>query len=128
MRILYLAHRIPYPPNKGDKIRSYHHVRYLAQQHEVHLIAFVDAAEDLAGAAALHAFCRTVVLVRRRQPAALLRGMRTLARGRSLSEGYFTSPPMWRAVRRASAATTFDVAWAFYTAMAQYLTAVNAPR
>jgi hypothetical protein len=57
MRILYLAHRIPYPPNKGDKIRSYHHLRYLAQRHDIHLVAFVDAPEDERGAEALRAYC-----------------------------------------------------------------------
>lgn len=24
MRVLFLAHRLPFPPNKGDKIRSFH--------------------------------------------------------------------------------------------------------
>ena len=30
--LLFLAHRIPYPPNKGDKIRSYHLLRYLSSR------------------------------------------------------------------------------------------------
>ena len=28
--ILFLSHRIPYPPDKGDKIRSYHLLKALA--------------------------------------------------------------------------------------------------
>lgn len=44
--ILYLAHRLPYPPNKGDKIRSYHVLRYLASHYEVHLGCFVDDKDD----------------------------------------------------------------------------------
>lgn len=46
-RLLFLAHRIPYPPNKGDKIRSWHFLQYLMERHEVHLGFFVDAKEDL---------------------------------------------------------------------------------
>jgi len=46
-RILFLAHRIPYPPNKGDKIRSWHFLEYLMLRHEIHLGFFIDAEEDL---------------------------------------------------------------------------------
>ena len=31
MRILYLCHRIPYPPNKGEKIRVFHQLRAMAE-------------------------------------------------------------------------------------------------
>ena len=44
--LLYLVHRIPYPPNKGDKIRSYHLLKHLAQSYTVHVGAFIDAEED----------------------------------------------------------------------------------
>lgn len=46
-RILFLVHRIPYPPNKGDKIRSWHFLQSLFARHEVHLGFFVDAKDDL---------------------------------------------------------------------------------
>jgi sugar transferase (PEP-CTERM/EpsH1 system associated) len=44
--LLYLAHRVPYPPNKGDKIRSFHLLRHLAKSYKVHVGAFVDDAND----------------------------------------------------------------------------------
>ena len=47
MEILFLTHRIPYPPNKGDKIRSYALLKHLAENHRVHLACFVDEASDL---------------------------------------------------------------------------------
>jgi sugar transferase (PEP-CTERM/EpsH1 system associated) len=43
---LFLCHRLPYPPNKGDKIRSYALLRHLAKRGPVHLACFVDDAED----------------------------------------------------------------------------------
>ncbi|WP_286828511.1 MULTISPECIES: TIGR03087 family PEP-CTERM/XrtA system glycosyltransferase [Kordiimonas] len=46
-RILFLAHRIPYPPNKGDKIRSWHFLDHLLKNHEVHLGFYVDQPKDL---------------------------------------------------------------------------------
>ena len=44
--LLLLIHRIPYPPNKGDKIRSYHLLKHLALHYKVHLATFVDDADD----------------------------------------------------------------------------------
>ncbi|MEO8407737.1 MAG: TIGR03087 family PEP-CTERM/XrtA system glycosyltransferase [Oxalobacteraceae bacterium] len=44
--LLFLVHRIPYPPNKGDKIRSYHMLKHLSQRYRVHLGTFVDDERD----------------------------------------------------------------------------------
>ncbi len=51
--LLYLVHRIPYPPNKGDKIRSYHLLQHLARRYKVHVGAFIDDSNDWQYAAAL---------------------------------------------------------------------------
>ena len=126
MRLLYLAHRVPYPPNKGDKIRSYHHVRHLAAHHEVALASFVDQEEDWAAAAPLRACCAAVELVPLARMPAMLRGAWTLTRGRSLSEGFYSAAAMREAITRLTAGRAFDVAWAFSSTMAQYLDAVAA--
>ena len=55
--LLYLVHRIPFPPNKGDKIRSYHLLRHLAERYAVHLGTFVDMPEDLAHVPQLESLC-----------------------------------------------------------------------
>lgn len=44
--ILFLAHRIPYPPNKGDKIRSWNFLKRMMQDHQVHLGFFIDNSND----------------------------------------------------------------------------------
>ena len=46
MKILFLAHRIPFPPNKGDKIRSFNELKYLANLGDVYLGALVDNPEN----------------------------------------------------------------------------------
>ena len=46
-KILFLAHRFPFPPNKGDKIRAYHMLRHLWARHDVWLGACADEPEDL---------------------------------------------------------------------------------
>jgi sugar transferase (PEP-CTERM/EpsH1 system associated) len=47
MNILFISHRIPYPPNKGDKIRSFNILKYLAEKHTVYLACLIDEKEDL---------------------------------------------------------------------------------
>lgn len=44
--LLFLCHRIPYPPNKGDKIRSYNLLLWLAERFDVSLGAFIDNEDD----------------------------------------------------------------------------------
>src|SRR5690606_37012087 len=61
--LLFLAHRIPYPPNKGDKVRSYHLVRFLAEHFRVHLGAFVDEPDDWKHVDVLRDWCASVHLV-----------------------------------------------------------------
>lgn len=47
MDILFLSHRLPYPPNKGDKIRSHALLTHLAKRHTVHLACFIDDPADM---------------------------------------------------------------------------------
>lgn len=48
LRILMLTHRLPYAPNRGDRIRAYHLVKLLASQHDVHLVSLIHGAEEAA--------------------------------------------------------------------------------
>lgn len=91
--LLFLAHRLPYPPDKGDKIRSYHLLRHLAKRYHVHLGAFVDDPEDWRHAEALQAMCASVQLVGLRPRLAKLVGLGNLLTGEALTLGYYRS---WR--------------------------------
>lgn len=51
--ILFLVHRIPYPPDRGDKIRSYHLLKALSEIAPVHVGCFADDARDMAFASDL---------------------------------------------------------------------------
>ncbi|HCY86275.1 MAG TPA: TIGR03087 family PEP-CTERM/XrtA system glycosyltransferase [Desulfobacteraceae bacterium] len=91
--ILFLAHRIPYPPNKGDKIRTFNQVRFFSQFFDIDLVALVDAPDDMERLAEyrekLETCCRSVHLFRLETRTAKLRGIWSIARGGSISQGYF---------------------------------------
>ena len=55
MHLLFLAHRIPFPPDRGDKIRSWQLLKYLAARDTVHLACFADDEADAANLAGLRA-------------------------------------------------------------------------
>ncbi|MFN3231959.1 MAG: TIGR03087 family PEP-CTERM/XrtA system glycosyltransferase [Alphaproteobacteria bacterium] len=61
--LIFLAHRIPYPPNKGDKIRSWHMLKYLAARYRVHLGCFIDDPQDQQHKGALEAICASTCFV-----------------------------------------------------------------
>ncbi len=122
MKLLFLAHRIPYPPNKGDKIRSYHELRALAERgHEVHLLAFADDLNDLNYQVDLARWCAAVEIVPLRRAWAGLRAAANLLTPRPLSLGYFASLKMRQLVRRALAMQNFDAVFVYSSTMAQYV-------
>ncbi|RME38820.1 MAG: TIGR03087 family PEP-CTERM/XrtA system glycosyltransferase [Planctomycetota bacterium] len=128
MNILYLAHRVPFPPDKGDKIRSYHQLRHLAARHRVWCACFADTAEDAGYAAALSEWCEETAVVRLSRLWGKVRGLRGMAEGRTVTESFYDHPAMWAALRRWSARVRFDVVAAFSSSMAPYALSVPADR
>ena len=60
MKLFVLLSRVPYPLEKGDKLRAYNQLRVLSKRYEIYLFALNDAALDKNALATLHSFCREV--------------------------------------------------------------------
>jgi len=119
--LLYLAHRLPYPPNKGDKLRSFNCLRYLAKRHRVFLATFVDSAADRAYVSALQQFCAGHCVVPLWSPAARLRSLTALVTGEPLTTRYYRSAKLKRWIDATLRAERIDTAVVFCSAMAQYI-------
>ncbi|WP_116364736.1 TIGR03087 family PEP-CTERM/XrtA system glycosyltransferase [Parahaliea mediterranea] len=119
--LLLLCHRIPYPPNKGDKIRSFHLLRYLSERFDVHLGAFVDDADDWQHADALSRLCRSCRLLPRPKVPAPLRLARCVAQSEPLTLPLYHQPAMQDWVADTVRAEGIDIAVVFSGAMGQYL-------
>ena len=119
--LLFLCHRIPYPPNKGDKIRSFNILRHLADRHAVHLAAFVDDPEDWQHVAVLQELCASVELVALPRRRALLRSATGLLSGEPLGLPFYRDRQLqhWCA-RRMQGARAADGIFVFSSTMAQY--------
>lgn len=119
--LLYLVHRLPYPPNKGDKVRSYHLLRHLAKRHRVWLGTFVDDPDDDRHVETVRALCEDVCAVSLRPGMARFKSLAGLLQGRSLTELYYRSPQLVRWVHETLASVRIDAGVAFSSSMAQYL-------
>ena len=119
-KLLYLVHRMPYPPNKGDKVRSYHLLKHLVAQHEVHLGTFVDDPDDLQHLPTLRALCADVCAVPLTPRMARLKSLTGLLHGEPLTLRYYQSEVLHAWVARSMAVHAFDAAVVFSSSMAPY--------
>ncbi len=119
-QVLYLVHRVPFPPNRGDRIRSFRILEYLANRADVHL-AFLDFQETPAETLrTLNDRCRRVASVSVPHIKRLARGACSLLAGRTATEGCFRSPRLRRIISRWAADTSFDAVLVFCSSMFQY--------
>ncbi|SFP92188.1 glycosyltransferase [Hymenobacter arizonensis] len=90
MKLLVLLSRFPFPLDKGDKLRAYHQLRFLAAHHEVCLFALSDEAVSPEAEALVSPLCRGGLVVHRlRRPRIASNMTWALLAGRPLQVGYF---------------------------------------
>ena len=99
--ILFLTQRIPYPPNKGEKIRVFQLLRHLAESHDVHLGCLVDDPHDVQHIPTVQAMCASshfAQIDRRRAKVSSLFGLLT---GEALSVMFYRDKGLQNWVRDA---------------------------
>lgn len=126
--LLFLAHRIPYPPNKGDKLRSYHILRFLSQHYRVHLGCFIDERADRKYVSKVKALCYETCFIEHAPLAARVRSLRGFASGEALSLPYYRNATLAAWVATLLRHNPVRTALAFSTPMAQYLMGVTGVR
>lgn len=118
--ILFLAHRVPFPPDRGDKIRAYNLLKYLARRKRVHLVAFADDSRDLTRKDDLGKLLGNRSIVWRSKPN-WLAAIQALLTRRPVSLTAFSNPALQDAVRNVLARHAIDTVVVFSSQMAQYL-------
>ncbi len=127
--LLFLSQRIPYPPNKGDKIRSFHILRHLAEsgRYRIHLGCFIDNDEDWAHLEVLRGMCADCMVLplgsKTKKLGALLAGA---LRGEALTLPMYRDARMAAWVDRVMTEARPDRVFVYSSAMAQYV--LDAPR
>lgn len=121
MEIVYLSHCVPYPPDKGEKIRAYHEVRDLAREHRVHVACFAKNERELAQARDMEAWCASVHVELASGIPSLAQAAVAYGLGSSLNQGFYRSPAMGRHVRALAARVTLDCAVVYSAVMTRFV-------
>ncbi len=119
--LLFLAHRIPYPPDKGEKIRSHHMMRHLAKTYRIHLGCLTTEPDEAAHTDALREWCASVgsfPMDKRRQKLGALTRFRP---GRPLMLDYYRVASLQRWVDTTRASLPGAIAFISTVAMMPYV-------
>ena len=122
--LLFLVHRLPFPPNKGDKVRSYHLLKHLTARHRVFLGTFVDDPDDDAYIDTVRAMCPDLYVARLRPRMAKLRSLTGLLTQQALSLRYYQDAHLQTWVNQTLADNQIDTTIIFSSVMAQYVQAI----
>jgi len=119
--LLYLTHRIPFPPNKGDKLRSYHLLKHLASKYRVFLGTFVDHDADWHHVEAVRELCEDTWFGRIHPRLAPLRGLTGLFTGEPVSLAHFRDARLGAWVDAVIERERIEKTVVFSSPMAQYV-------
>ena len=126
MKILFLCHRIPYPPNRGGKIRPFNMIRHLSRKHEVVVASLAHTEAELKEGLALRDHCYELLAEVVTNSNRWTRAGRALATNQPSSVAYFWSPRLRRRIEDAAARYRFDAVMVHCAFAAQYVLGIPA--
>ncbi|MGR5134585.1 TIGR03087 family PEP-CTERM/XrtA system glycosyltransferase [Vibrio alfacsensis] len=119
--LLYLCHRIPYPPNKGDKITTFNILKWLNRHYDVYVGCFVDDPNDIRYKNKVAELCKECFFVELRPTLSKLKGLSALGRGEPITLPYYRSSKMSNWVNQTIHQKEITKAFIYSGCMAQYV-------
>lgn len=120
--ILFLAHRVPFPPDRGDKIRSHHLLKALAEIAPVHVGCLGETDGDMAQESELAAIAESHFFARRSKNL-VVAGFEALAKGLPVSLGAFDHAGLRCWIAKTLAERPIEALFVFSGQMGQYVPA-----
>ncbi|MCF8091967.1 MAG: TIGR03087 family PEP-CTERM/XrtA system glycosyltransferase [Desulfotignum sp.] len=120
-RLLYICHRIPFPPDKGDKIRTFHQITYLCRKWQIDLVTFADDPGDVRFAADLEKLCEKVFVFPVNALKAKIKGILGFVAGKSITQGYFYDAAARHRVLALLNEKPYQAVFCFSSSMAPYV-------
>jgi len=125
-RVLYIAHRLPYPPDKGERVRAFNEIKALSEHFRITIAALVTDHQSPEHADGLRACCEKVIVAPLGHVRGIVRGGLSLLAGRSVTEGYFRSRLLGRLIAQESSREPFDLVMGYSSSMLPYVLDVPA--
>ncbi len=119
MRVLFLTHRLPYAPNRGDRVRAYHMLRHLATHADVDLVSLVHDDDEASHADDLKVLTRSVTTVRVRRLRGARRAVEALLTRRPLTHALLDAAELPDVLKQRVARARPDVVLAYCSGMAR---------
>lgn len=120
MRIFFICRRVPFPPDRGDKIATFNQIRHLSARHEVHVFCLGDGSRDLANIAGLRDCATSVTAAPVNGLKIKMRALIALLRGRPLSVAALSESKLHAAMRRKFDELRPDLIIVYSSNMAQF--------
>lgn len=120
-RLLYLVHRIPYPPNKGDKIRSFNMLKHFARDYQIYLGAFIDDPNDQQYVEDVKNYCKDVCLLPINPFNRRITSLTGLLTNAPLTLHYYASAAMQHWVDKVMSEQEIDAVVVFSSPMSQFV-------
>ncbi|MBN2747147.1 MAG: hypothetical protein JXR34_10515, partial [Bacteroidales bacterium] len=120
MDILFFLSRVPWPLDKGDKLRAYHQMRELSAYHRVHLIALADEKPTVQTEKALLEFCTTIHIFPLNRLTKLINIFKALIKGKPAQVGYFTKKSLFSPIQKIGLQLQPDVVFFQLVRTAEY--------
>lgn len=128
MRILFIAHRFPYPPTFGSKVRAFNAIKHLAREHDVTVLSLARSEAEAQEARGIAPFCHEHQAVRVHNAVQAAKIALTLPTAVSASEAFFHSAALQREVNRQLARRSYDFIFAHCSAVGRYVEHVELPK
>jgi len=125
VRVLFLTHRLPYAPNRGDRIRAHHILRFLSGHAQIALLSLVHDQEEAAHVDELRAFGMEVVIARVSKAWSATRVCAAFASRKPLTHALLDAPSLHRDITNTMRRHRPDVVLAYCSGMAKF--ALDAP-
>ncbi len=120
-KLLFLSHRIPFPPDKGDKIRSFNILKYLSLSFEIHLGCFFDDKYDEQYIPDLKDYCHSVTVLPLDKKLSTIKSFTGFFTGEALTLPYYKSKKMAQWVESKLQEEKIVYCFVYSAAMAQYV-------
>jgi sugar transferase (PEP-CTERM/EpsH1 system associated) len=121
MKILFVCHRLPYPPNRGGKIRPFNMISHLSKRHSVTVASLAHTKEELSAGAALQEYCTEVIAEIVPDRLRWWQAVKALATSTPSSVAYFWSDRLYARIREKLESANFDLIFVHCAFVAQYV-------
>jgi glycosyltransferase involved in cell wall biosynthesis len=121
MKLLVLLPRVPYPLEKGDKLRAFYQIKELSKYHDIYLVAMQDAPLHPEALEKIEPYCKEIHLFKLSLLSKCLGIARAFLKGFPMQCGYFYSNIAKRKIQKLIRKIHPDHIYCFMIRMAEYV-------